>query len=218
MFGLTKPAGEVTVLVREKARPDDRDRSRERALTLRLGKPAWAGNRIFVQQAGWPRVDGLDDTVTALLDKPTLAYRGKQVFDFAAADVAGLEVRSSGRAALGAAVDPAVRAVPQLNVVLRRDGAGWALRSPVSTRADAAKVNDLLDALGKAKALTYLGEAGPSAPARGGEGHVHRPRETAADAVPGSPATASRATSPGSPAPTPSPCRPTCGTGSRSRR
>lgn len=163
-FGLAKPSGEVTVVVREKARADDRDRSRDRTLTLRVGKPAWAANRVFVQQAGWPRVDGLDDSLTALLDKPALAYRGKQMFDFAAADVGRLVIRSAGRAALGAAVGPTIRAVPEINVVLQRDGDGWALQEPVATRADAAKVNDLLDALAKAKALAYVGEAGVEAP------------------------------------------------------
>jgi hypothetical protein len=166
-FGLGRPSGEVTVVLLEKARPEDRDRSKERTLTLRLGKPGWGGNRVYLQAAGWPRIDAMEDSLSALLDKPAVSYRGKQLFDFAAKDVARLEARRvalpAARRALGglAGATAAVVGERAADVVLQRSADEWKLTRPVTTAADAIKVNDLLDALGRLKAMTFVADDVP---------------------------------------------------------
>ncbi len=164
VLGLRTPLAELTLQLREKARPDDRDRSKPRTLTLKLGKPTGSTNRLFVQQQGWPRIDGMDDTLSALLQKPSLAYRGKQVLDFTAADVARLEIRAIPTAALGALVGPAISRLPELHVVLTRQGDKWELQHPVQVAVDADKVLSLLDSLGRLRTTEYLDAAPLAAP------------------------------------------------------
>lgn len=163
-LGMDKPAAEVSVLLREKARSDDRDRSKERTLTLRIARtPA---NRLYVQQSGWPRIDALDDSLSQLIDKPAVSYRGKQLFDFTARDVAQVTIQSVAqstiRSALGALAGTPSMAERGIHVVLQRAGDEWNLTTPVTTAADAIKVNDLLDALGKAKMLAAVADDVPN--------------------------------------------------------
>lgn len=147
LLGLEKPTGEVTILVREKARAEDRDRSKERTLAVRLGK---AAGKLYAQADGWPRIDAAEDSLATLVEKPGFTYRGKQLFDFAAGDVAKLEVRPGA----GTKGEP---------VVLERKGDDWALVSPLASSADAIKVNDLLDAVGKFKVLAFVADDVPKA-------------------------------------------------------
>jgi hypothetical protein len=172
-FGLGEDGVRIEVLVREKARAEDRDRSKERRLALRVGKPrgdgkpGGIGKRVYLRLDGWPRIDAMEDSLSALLDRPGASYRGKQVLDFAAKDVGKLEIRhvalpASRQAAGGAAGSLAALVVEKAaDIGLRRSGDEWMLSSPLNTTADVGKVNDLLDALGKAKALAFVADDVP---------------------------------------------------------
>jgi hypothetical protein len=164
-LGVDQPGSEVIVQLREKARPDDLDRSKKRTISLRSRK---IGNRVYLQTAGWPRIDAMDDSLSALLDSPAMSYRGKQVFDFAAQDINRLEIRSVAneaiRSGLGALAGAGTVASDRgVHVVLVRAGDQWNLTTPVSTVADGTKVSDLLDTLGKFKVLTFVADDVPAA-------------------------------------------------------
>ena len=83
--GLDKPA-RVTVTVVE---GKDKDK-KTKEFTFLLGK---AKDKLYVQVAGWERVNVIEDDVLKLVQRPALAYRNRKVLNYPASELARVEVQ-----------------------------------------------------------------------------------------------------------------------------
>ena len=163
-FGLGQPAATIEVKLREKARPDDRDRSKDRTLTVQLGQPKGQGH-VYLQDKGWPRIDRVDDSLMKLLDRPAFAFRGKEPLDFNPNDLTRIEIRplaldKLGTTALGmlggGTLIAGVRPALEKPLVLERSSEGWAIGA--MGKADALKANGLADALSRLRVTAYVAD------------------------------------------------------------
>jgi hypothetical protein len=164
-YGLDEPAATVQVTVEEgKART-------RRTITLRLGKHDGVTRKLFARSQDYPRINEIDDALAELvLDKTSLDYRGKRLLDFLSLDVERIEVKRLDLAGialgvlglanrygtLGAAGVLATNR--SMGLALQRGSEGWTLTAPVKAEADAGKVNDLADRLGKLEVLAFVAD------------------------------------------------------------
>ncbi len=143
------PAGgtKVWLKVRDK-RPDDQPPAPERTVTFLVGRADAAGKKLPVKVEGWPRVnlvDDSDDKVSKLLDRPAVAYRGKRLFDTAAADLTAVTVKAAGGESFALARDA--------------NGANWKLTQPLASDTDAGKVSQLTGDLARLEAVEFVADA-----------------------------------------------------------
>jgi hypothetical protein len=171
-YDLDKPAAMVKVTVEE----GKGTARKARTISLRIGKHDGVTKRLFAQSQDYPRINEVDDSLVELvLDKTSLDYRGKRLLDFLSFDVERIEIKRqdlgsialgllglpNGYAGLGAAgVLASNRA---MDLALARASDGWALTSPVKAEADAGKVNDLADKLGKLEVLAFVANSADAA-------------------------------------------------------
>jgi hypothetical protein len=144
-YGIDKDSPEVIVTVEEETKDKDAKgdkRKKTRTLAVRLGKHDAAAKKLYVMADDWPRINAVDDSLEALVRRPAVAYRGKRVLDFAAAELAKLEVRRGAE-----------------KYTLERAKDGWRLSSPVSAEADEPKVDQLASTLGSFEVLEFVGDA-----------------------------------------------------------
>jgi hypothetical protein len=168
-LGLQSPVAQVILTLREKARPEDRDRSQPRTIALRLGKPDASSKRTYLQVDGWPRVDADDGSLLELLNEAGLAYRSKQPLDFTAGQLQQLEIRRVDTLALGGALglmaqlDRVVQAAQTTSrIVLDHQGSDWRLLAPLSSLADSGRAAELGNALGRLKVLAHVADDVPA--------------------------------------------------------
>ena len=153
-----KAVTRITIITRDK-RPEGESDGPAREFTLLLGPPNFAKRQLPVQLDGWPRVALIDNTlgpddlnswVTAqlfpntisdLINRPTIAYRNRKLFD-AAAELTAVGVTGQ--------------------FALKRDADEWKLTAPISSNADPGKAGDLASALAGLSATDYLADK-PSA-------------------------------------------------------
>jgi hypothetical protein len=109
--------------------------------TLKFGKHDAEKKKLYVKTDDWPRVNAVEDGLAALLDRPALAYRGKRLLDFTAADVDRMDVQRGGE-----------------KLALKQGRDGWKLLAPAESKLDGAKVNRLADALGRLEVLEYVND------------------------------------------------------------
>lgn len=131
-YRLDPPAGTVTLTI------DEKDK-KTRTITFVLGKHDDKTKKLYVQVAGWPRINAVDDSLLKLVERPALAYRGRGLFDFAAADIDRIEL-----------------AGPNQTLVFKKDKDDWRLEKPVKMGADAGKIDQLLADLGQLSAVEYI--------------------------------------------------------------
>jgi hypothetical protein len=150
------PAAEtrVTLVLRE-PRPEGEPDAPAREITLLVGKPDPIKRRVPVSLAGWPRVTLADDTlgpddpdswivsilfpntVSALINRPPLAYRNRKLFD-SAAELSAVSVAGG--------------------FSLARVGE-WKLTAPITSDADPGAAAKLAFSLAGLSATDYLTDA-----------------------------------------------------------
>lgn len=146
-FGIdAKDGTKVTVRTRDK-RPDDQPPGPEHTFTFLIGKPDAAAKKLPVQVEGWGRinlVDNTDDRLTKQIDRPAVAYRGRRLFDTAAAELRGVTVNGAGGEVFA----------------LQKDAPNdpWKLTQPSTSDADAAKAGQITGDLARLEAIDYVAE------------------------------------------------------------
>jgi hypothetical protein len=141
--GLDQPAATVKVTVEEEVKGGaDAKAKKTRTVTVALGKKDEAAKKVHVRTDAWPRVDAVDESLVPLVTRPALSYRGNRVFDFAAADIAGLEVDEAGK-----------------KIVLKQTPDQWKLAAPVSADADKEKADQLASGLANLEVIEYVGDS-----------------------------------------------------------
>ena len=149
----------ITITSREKRAEGEPD-APARTITLQLGKPDYVKNLLPVQLQGWPRVtlvsdkygpDDLDSWVTAtffpktisgLLARPPLAYRGRKLFDTAEVALSSVSVASATN-----------------GFALAKEAGEWKLSAPVQSAADPGKADELAASLSFLQAIEYLSDS-----------------------------------------------------------
>lgn len=135
-FGLEKPRAVVTLSVEE---GKDRAKKITRTVVFRVGGTDKKKDKLYVAVEGRPRVNEIDTSLLKLVERPALAYRSRRVLDVAAADLKRIEVRHAGEV-----------------FALVNDGSAWKLAAPVNATADAAKVRQLADELGRLEGVEFV--------------------------------------------------------------
>ncbi|MHB1425105.1 MAG: DUF4340 domain-containing protein [Gemmataceae bacterium] len=141
-YGFDKPEAVVKVTLEEENKGGEIKEKKTRTLTVRVGKHDADKKKLYVMADDWPRINAVDDSLEALVQRPALAYRGKQMFDFNAADAARLDIDNRGK-----------------KITLEHDKDAWRLTYPVKAEADASKVDQLLGDLGHLEAAEFLAQA-----------------------------------------------------------
>jgi hypothetical protein len=132
-----KQAGDAAASGTDKERP-----KATKTFTFLLGKQDVKANKVYVRVEGWPRVNAVDGAVANLVHRPALAYRGRRVLDFDAADLDTMKIERPGEV-----------------LTLKLDGGKWKLAEPVSAAADSGKASQLAAELGRLDAVEYTADA-----------------------------------------------------------
>jgi hypothetical protein len=140
-YQLEPAAGSIAVTVEEQKGEGDKKEKKTRTLVFNLGKHDKEQKKIYVQLAGWQRVNALDDDLTKLTDRPALAYRGRGVFDFVESDLDQIEVHRADKEIY----------------ILKRVMGDWRLTVPVDVPAD-HKAVDLAQDLSRVSAVEYVND------------------------------------------------------------
>jgi hypothetical protein len=138
-LGFDKPAGTITVTVEE-----EKDGNKKtRTLQLTIGKHDKDLKKLYVKTEGRSRVDAVEDGFVSLFERPTLAYRGRKLFDFLATEVRQVEVEKGGK---------------KLALVQEKEGK-WKLTAPAESDIDSGKGAALAEALGKLEVVEFVNDA-----------------------------------------------------------
>lgn len=111
--------------------------------TLRLGGESPLADARYVQKAGVPGVIVTAPQIGCVLKKDPADWRDRRVLHGDAASTVKLEIKVRGRPP----------------VFLARDGDAWRLQKPFETKADAARITELLSALYASEAVYFQLEA-----------------------------------------------------------
>jgi hypothetical protein len=141
-YGLDKPATITLTVV-----PAPKDKSSEESkttsskeITFELGSTNAENNQLYVQLAGWPRVNAVNADVMKLVRQPALAYRGRRVLDFSSSDLAKIEVKPA-------------KGEP---FTVQQDKGKWRLAAPVSADIDSFKAEQLAGDLSRLEATEFI--------------------------------------------------------------
>ncbi|HTU90679.1 MAG TPA: DUF4340 domain-containing protein, partial [Gemmataceae bacterium] len=146
-YGFDKADAVVTITVEEELKSERRQdagsekKKKARTLTLRIGKHDKDKKKLYVMAGDWPRINAVDDSLAPLVQRSALAYRGKRLFDFNAAEVAKIDIDNQGK-----------------KLTLENDKDAWRLARPVKAEADTAKVDQLLADLGHLEAAEFISQ------------------------------------------------------------
>jgi hypothetical protein len=133
--GLDKPA---TVKVTAEAGKDKEKKTRE--YTFLLGKQEGGEKgKVFVQVAGWDRVNAVEGELLKLAQRPALAYRNRHVVNFSMFDAARVDVDRSGE-----------------KYALEHADNKWRLAAPVQADLDQAKADSLPRDLAQLEAVEFI--------------------------------------------------------------
>jgi hypothetical protein len=143
-YGLDKPAS-VKITVEAKASPGqaaegDAQPAKTRELTFVIGKHDTEKDKLYVQVAGWPRVNAVDADLLKLVQRPALAYRSRRVLDFATGDLARIEVQPSKGDAF----------------TLEQAKGTWHLATPVRADIESFKADQLAGDLGRLEVAEFV--------------------------------------------------------------
>jgi hypothetical protein len=168
-FGLEKPAATVVVTVEEKVKGEKTPKKRTH--TIQLGRHDRTGKKLYAKADDWPRINEVDDSLADLvLGRKPVDYRGKRLFDFAADDLQRISVTRSqpagkaggGGRLKGLAGGLAGAAVAGTHhpgrLTLERVKGEWRLTAPVQVEADAERVRQLAERLGKLEVVQYVAD------------------------------------------------------------
>lgn len=145
-YGFDKPEAVVKIAIEEDVKDDGQqktgtEKKKTRTLTVRVGNHDKDKKKLYVMADDWPRINAVDDSLAPLVQRSALAYRGKRLFDFNAADVAKIDIDNQGK-----------------KVTLEHDKDAWRLAHPVKAEADRATVDQLLADLGHLEAAEFVAQ------------------------------------------------------------
>lgn len=140
-FGLDKPT--TIKIVVEKPEKEASDKPKSRAsksmeFTFLLGKQQGDKGKLYVQVAGWDRVNLVEGDLLKLAQRPALAYRNRRVLNFATSDASRVDVQRGGE-----------------KYALEQAKGDWRLASPVQAELD-SKVRDLPRELSQLEAVEFI--------------------------------------------------------------
>lgn len=142
-YGLDTPAV-VFVEVEEGKKDDDKKDAQKptvRQFTFRLGikETKDADKKLCVQVDDLPRINVLDESLWKLASRPALAYRPRKLLDFAAGDVAKIEVQRTGE-----------------SFALEQEKDKWKMTKPVSAEVESFRATNLAHELGRLEAVEFV--------------------------------------------------------------
>lgn len=144
-----EPPTVVTVVVQPKV-AEGESALPARTITYQVGKDDVEKKKLAVRVAGWERVNLVDDAVAKLIDRPTLAYRGRRLFDTAELTLESVAVLKDGVASMTLA--PRTRPAPEIGKV-------WAIKAPLTTDADETKAAQLTGDLSRLEVVEYIDDS-----------------------------------------------------------
>jgi hypothetical protein len=131
--GLDKPV-KLTVMVEEAKDKTPTD------ITFLLGKKEGGEKgKLYVQVAGWDRVNAVDADLLKLAQRPALAYRNRRVLKVGALDMARVDVERAGE-----------------KYALERASGAWRLALPVQADLDPGKAGDVPRELNQLEAVEFV--------------------------------------------------------------
>ena len=140
--GLAETPPTVKVTVEETKGTGEAKTTKTRALTFLIGKEDAAKAKVYVQVAGWPRVNAVEPDLLKLVQRPALAYRNRRVLDFSPADLARLNVKRGAE-----------------SYALELTKGTWRLATPVQADVDSGKASLLAGDLGRLEAVDFVADA-----------------------------------------------------------
>ncbi len=140
-YGFDKPDVVVKITIEEEIQSGEKKEKKTRTLTVQVGKHDADKKKLYVKTDDWPRINAVDDSLAPLVQRGALAYRGKRLFDFNAADVAKIDIDNQGK-----------------RLELEHEKDAWRLSHPVKADADAGKVDQLLSDLGHLEATEFVSQ------------------------------------------------------------
>jgi hypothetical protein len=180
-LGLADP-GRVTLTLQPKPAPGD-PAAPARTVELLVGKvsdappapklpspdaPPPSGKTVAVQVPGRPRVYSVDESVLKFLDRPALAYRGRNLFDAGDARATTLAVGRDGQP------DFALKSSPKPPPAARF---AWKFTAPVALAADDEKAAALVNTWARLDAVEFVDDA-PTPADLAGKYALAKPRFT----------------------------------------
>jgi hypothetical protein len=137
-YGLDK-AAVLKVTVEESKGTGAAKTTKTHEYTFKMGKHDTAQKKVYVQVAGWPRINAVDDALLKLVERPALAYRSRKVLDASTFDLAKIELRRPGD-----------------DFTLEQVKNTWRLASPVHADVDTSKADDLARDLARLEAVEFV--------------------------------------------------------------
>jgi hypothetical protein len=144
-YGLEKPEATLTLTVEEESTEGDDETKKvkkERTVIVRVGKHDTEAKKVYVQVAGWPRINAVEPELADLVQRQAVAYRGKRLFDFTESQLAQIAIHKPGE-----------------QITLDNTAAGWRLEMPVQAEADSLTVGLLTGKVGSLEVLEFVDDA-----------------------------------------------------------
>jgi Domain of unknown function (DUF4340) len=138
-YGLAgTPAATIIVTAEPKGKGQEKSEEKK-TFKLLLGKHDAANKKLYVRMNGYDRINGVDDSVWPLVERPALAYHGRRVLDALSTDMTKIEVQRAGE-----------------QFTLEQTNGTWRLAAPVHADVDSSKAVQLAGDLGRLEATEYL--------------------------------------------------------------
>jgi hypothetical protein len=150
-YGLDPSEGPAVVKVTVEKTAKGAAKATTEEITFRIGKEAADKKKLYVQVAGWPRVNAVadealgGDTLAKLVRQPALAFRSRRVLSFPDDGVTRVKVERGGE-----------------EFTLAKDKDTWRLTAPEPADVDADKARRLAGELARLDAAEFIPEP-PSA-------------------------------------------------------
>jgi len=142
-YGLDKPTATVKVTVEEEVKGEgDAKTKKTKTFSFALGKDDLEKSKLYVQVAGWERINAVEDSLLKLVQRPALVYRGRRVLDFNGTDLAKLEVNRGGQP-----------------FTLEQVKGSWRLAAPFKADTDSSKASQLAGDLGRLEAVEFVAQS-----------------------------------------------------------
>lgn len=113
-------------------------------MTFVIGKQDPEKKKLYVQMAGWPRVNIIADDVWKLIDRNALAYRGRRLFDTAEVKLNSVAVAPASGEGFTLAQDAEKK---------------WQLTAPITSPTDESKAASLTGDLSRLEVTEYVDDA-----------------------------------------------------------
>jgi hypothetical protein len=138
-WGLSPASGSIKIEVEESKGKDDPKSKVSKTFVLAVGKEIREKAKVYLQLAGWQRVNLVDSGWLALAKRPALAYRSRRILNFGASQLSRLQVERGDK-----------------QFTLQHEKDGWRIIKPVWVDADGPKVDELTDDLGRLEAVEFV--------------------------------------------------------------